>query len=990
MSRRGPSYISRWVRVGLSTLVIGASLSGVGRAKEPVTAAPVALERTLPARTVFLWQDEGFQAHEAAYAKTAASDALSATGAYDTFGKLFSAAVTALSLGDDSSELGFIAAHFQHVSAHGFTIAVSLPDGKAPAWPRLMVVLHDGAPLSKQWVEALEAARQKEIKAAEEAAKLAVKQDDAGKRPPATDPSQPATDKPAPNEWISKQIGTRTIWSAELAGAQSPLEPMNYAFWNEGQHLVMVAGYGALDDALAVASGNAPNITTHRLWKGLHGENRPFARRGLGWVDVVMIREVVDDLPLELDSLVENFPWPLIGLVPFVNSEAPPPAYYPSTDNGPVVSLPYTGGEQVAALPPSDESPELPPPLLPDSVQPLLDDPVLPLPAGNEGQLPPEVPPRAKPLPAVANSGKPGLPLIPPAGEAPQAHKLIPPAIDENAKPGLPSEKAVAAAEDDAPPVEIAAEPFKIKQIITAAGLDSIQDWTWQSGYRGRAQWSESSLRTAGPRKGLLGFGTTKTMTINDLPPLPVNTGAFQAMTTDLRNMGAAVQYLVKNAAPLLVTVTEGNLDETLNELPKHLDLLTINEVVSSLDPVVCTYNDGPNGPLTFGPVLAWKVKDAPRLRAAINRLIEAAQPKSAAKPDGVVRANSAPAVKSARRVASDSAYYLEEDVQYFPATADSSDQSELTRKPSSNAVSKSAVNKSKVVAKPVPAYYLGGDEVQYFPDASEAQLARKVEALKAYKQQQRTAAETQPVPAKGEVQLVNAEDAASQPEVQPDAAQPSADTAPGEAPEAELEKAPAAVETKADDDTDEVGFQVTRRTKYGRELISMTMVLGVTFTIDDQWLVMSINPQLVEAFLLRLDGKLPRWQASQEYRDAFQDLPAKFTSIKVDDPRQTLPYLLSMIPPGLGILEQVLHGSSAANADPAQVLPEISAADFPPAELIVQPLFPNITVEVTDDHGTRSYSRTSLTSVSVWNVWPVLLLGGTEFLEDLSGIYLP
>jgi hypothetical protein len=289
---------------------------------------------------------------------------------------------------------------------------------------------------------------------------------------------------------------------------------------------------------------------------------------------------------------------------------------------------------------------------------------------------------------------------------------------------------------------------------------------------------------------------------------------------------------------------SNAGVEKFLKELPAHVDVLTINDVISSLDSAVCSYNDNSNGPLTFGPVVVWKVKDAARLRKAIDKLLEQAS-KDAEKP-----------------------------------AAKQDDKSDATSSDDD------------------------GDDEKNEDENLEVSLA--------------------------------------------------------------------------------LPLNVTRVQKYGHELITLSGV--TTFAIHDQWLVCSVNPQLVEVFLLRADGKLPQWKLTDAHRTALRDLPEKFTSITVDDPQRSLPFWLSLAPTGLSLFDQMVQANVEETDKKAVNAQAFNQADFPPAELIVQPLFPNITVTVSDDKGFHSYSRSSVKSLGWWTVVPAALVAaeftGLEFLE--------
>ena len=130
------------------------------------------------------------------------------------------------------------------------------------------------------------------------------------------------------------------------------------------------------------------------------------------------------------------------------------------------------------------------------------------------------------------------------------------------------------------------------------------------------------------------------------------------------------------------------------------------------------------------------------------------------------------------------------------------------------------------------------------------------------------------------------------------------------------------------------------------------------TISVNEGWLVIGLNTQAVEAFYLRKDGRLPKWEPNAAYQAALAEVPQKFSAISAMDPSDTYRMLLGVAPTLVGLAELGIRESR--EFAPGFQMP-IDAADFPPAELVTMPLFPNVTVtEVTDD-GVRTVSRTSL-----------------------------
>ncbi len=158
--------------------------------------------------------------------------------------------------------------------------------------------------------------------------------------------------------------------------------------------------------------------------------------------------------------------------------------------------------------------------------------------------------------------------------------------------------------------------------------------------------------------------------------------------------------------------------------------------------------------------------------------------------------------------------------------------------------------------------------------------------------------------------------------------------------------------------------FQVVKTKKNGREIISLTIAGGIfspSFSVSDGWFVAGMLPQSVESFHLRLDGKLDRWEPSEEHQEAFAALPKNYTSITVSDTKQGVQTLMSFAPMMITILQAAMLDSPLGRR--GGTLP-FSVAEIPPAELIAKPLFPNVTVSAWEENGFRCKSRMSLPNV--------------------------
>lgn len=157
--------------------------------------------------------------------------------------------------------------------------------------------------------------------------------------------------------------------------------------------------------------------------------------------------------------------------------------------------------------------------------------------------------------------------------------------------------------------------------------------------------------------------------------------------------------------------------------------------------------------------------------------------------------------------------------------------------------------------------------------------------------------------------------------------------------------------------------FQVVRSQQYGRQIISF-QVEGVEFgglVVDQNWVIIGLMPQTVEAALLRIDGKLDRFVPSRELQTALDAMPKEFTSIVVGNPRRTYRALMGYAP--------LLFAGAQAGLRESDLVPRdfrlpVSLADVPPSEVVVRPLFPNVMVGQTTEQGFRWTSRSSLPTI--------------------------
>ena len=238
-------------------VIIGCTAIGLSFAWAQQPKTPAA-ETLLPAGSVVYIGFDGNDAHEEAWKKTAAYESLYETGLIDVVKKVFKFAseTAAREAGGDVDADDFNNA-FDLVMNKGASLSVSLPDGPGPPLPSVTLVLH-------------------------EAAKLAPGLDQIAKA---------ATDGQA--EFQTKTIQGRKVTSTMAPGGL----PIEIGWWTEGNHLVIAGGMNAIENAIAVATGKTPNITTNPLWKKYRGK-ADFEVTLVGWADFGALRKKFGPMPL--------------------------------------------------------------------------------------------------------------------------------------------------------------------------------------------------------------------------------------------------------------------------------------------------------------------------------------------------------------------------------------------------------------------------------------------------------------------------------------------------------------------------------------------------------------------------------------------------------------------------------------------------------------------------------------------------------------------
>ena len=145
---------------------------------------------------------------------------------------------------------------------------------------------------------------------------------------------------------------------------------------------------------------------------------------------------------------------------------------------------------------------------------------------------------------------------------------------------------------------------------------------------------------------------------------------------------------------------------------------------------------------------------------------------------------------------------------------------------------------------------------------------------------------------------------------------------------------------------------------------------VSLAYTIHKGWLVLAVNPQPIQGFILRSNGKLDVWKPDQRTARALARVPADAGLVQVVDPRTTVNVLLAGAP--------ALAGVSGVFPRRQNVFSLITAGDLPHPGEVTRHLFPNVTWTSFDGKTFRIESRESLwlpLQEIGWE-WVLLVLG--------------
>ena len=236
---------------------IGLTLTLAAAATQDDKPRPV--EELIPAGTVLFAGQDGMEKHKAAWEQTAAYESMYESGMVRVVEKVFEW-VGQMSGSQQNPE---VEQALKHLEAHGLTIAVSLPVAQGPPIPQVTIVLHEAAkyePMLSGLARSLGGA--------------------------------------AGAQFDQQDVQDRTITRAMIPNSPG----IEVGIWAEGEHLIVVAGRDAVRAGISVAKGDAPNLTTNKLWTKYNYDTKGFETTSVGWLDFKSLRNTFGQIPIPESS----------------------------------------------------------------------------------------------------------------------------------------------------------------------------------------------------------------------------------------------------------------------------------------------------------------------------------------------------------------------------------------------------------------------------------------------------------------------------------------------------------------------------------------------------------------------------------------------------------------------------------------------------------------------------------------------------------------
>ncbi len=143
---------------------------------------------------------------------------------------------------------------------------------------------------------------------------------------------------------------------------------------------------------------------------------------------------------------------------------------------------------------------------------------------------------------------------------------------------------------------------------------------------------------------------------------------------------------------------------------------------------------------------------------------------------------------------------------------------------------------------------------------------------------------------------------------------------------------------------------------------------LSPAISVSDQWLCVSITPQPVMAFNLRVQGELPTWDVATLPKETSAAIPESFTGLTIVDPHSTYRMIVGLAPLAAGMGQAAIFQSMRFSQEGPPAPPPMifQMSDLPPAELVTKWLYPNVAYSMVDENGLTTRTNSSVPGLPI------------------------
>jgi hypothetical protein len=171
-----------------------------------------------------------------------------------------------------------------------------------------------------------------------------------------------------------------------------------------------------------------------------------------------------------------------------------------------------------------------------------------------------------------------------------------------------------------------------LKERLDELGFTSLKAIVFSLGFEGKEARSLWEFDVPGERKGITKVLKNKPLGLADLPPLPPDVNRFTALRLDFgalydagvglfELLGGKEEFGVEGEAKTPAELIKARKDYLKRELDKTLGFNVAEDLIPHLGDKFVMYQSPSEGLLIFGTVVCISVKDAAKVKAALDRL---------------------------------------------------------------------------------------------------------------------------------------------------------------------------------------------------------------------------------------------------------------------------------------------------------------------------------------------------------------------------------